>query len=141
MTPTPPELSMRRLNESLNGRYLAVMDEFVAEDFEELDPAPGQGPGREGLKEIFALLHCAFSDMHWEADERNYEGNKVVTRFHWTGTHDGDFIGIPATGKQVRVRGVVIDEYRDAMLVRSRILSDDLGMFQQFGLILAPPGA
>jgi steroid delta-isomerase-like uncharacterized protein len=69
------------------------------------------------------------------------EGQKVVTRFVWTGTHRGVFLGIPATGKSVEVKGVVIDLLEDGRMSESRILMDTMGLMQQLGVIPAPPDA
>lgn len=119
----------------LNGRDLAALDEFVAEDFVELDPFPGQGKGREGLREVMAGLITTFPDMQWSVQEQVSEGDKVVTRFTWTGTHSADFGGVPASGRTVSVKGVVIDRLRDGLLVDSRMLTDDLGMMRQLGAL------
>ena len=91
------------LEEVINQGRLERADALVKNDFVELDPLPGQQPGREGLKEIIGLLLGAFPDMHWVIDEMVAEGEKVVTRFHWTGTHQGAFLGIPATGRHVKI--------------------------------------
>ena len=99
---------------------------------------PGQKQGREGLKEIVTMLRTAFPDMHWSIDETIAAGEKVVTRFTWTGTHHGEFLGIPATGKRVSVKGVVIDRIVGGKMTDSRILMDNLGMMQQLG-VFAPP--
>jgi steroid delta-isomerase-like uncharacterized protein len=127
----------RFLEEVINQGQLGVADEIVAEDFIELDPLPGQRQGREGLKEVIGGLLAAFPDMHWVADEMVGEGEKVVTRFTWTGTHRGTFLGIPATGKNVTVKGVVIDRLVGGRMTDSRILMDTLGMMQQLGVIPA----
>jgi steroid delta-isomerase-like uncharacterized protein len=129
------KVTRRLIEEVANGRDLTVMDELVAEDFVEIEPAPGQGPGREGLRQVFASMHRAFPDLHWQTEEQIAEGNKVVTRFTWSGTHEGEFAGVPATGKTVKVKGIVIDEFEDSVMFRSRILSDDLSLFQQLGAI------
>jgi steroid delta-isomerase-like uncharacterized protein len=128
---------IRFLEEVINQGQLGVADEIVAEDFIELDPLPGQRQGREGLKEVIGGLLAAFPDMHWVADEMVGEGEKVVTRFTWTGTHRGTFLGIPATGKNVTVKGVVIDRLVGGRMTDSRILMDTLGMMQQLGVIPA----
>jgi steroid delta-isomerase-like uncharacterized protein len=128
---------IRFLEEVINQGQLGVADEIVAEDFIELDPLPGQRQGREGLKEVIGGLLAAFPDMHWVADEMVGEGEKVVTRFTWTGTHRGTFLGIPATGKNVAVKGVVIDRLVGGRMTDSRILMDTLGMMQQLGVIPA----
>lgn len=128
----------RFIDEVLNQGKLETADEIVAEDFVELDPLPGQRQGRGGLKEIVALLRTAFPDMHWSVDETIAAGEKVVTRFTWTGTHKGEFLGIPATGRPVSVKGVVIDRIVGGKMTDSRILMDNFGMMQQLGVISPP---
>jgi steroid delta-isomerase-like uncharacterized protein len=128
----------RFLEEVINQGRLEQANEIVAEDFVELDPLPGQRQGREGLKEVIGMLRAAFPDMHWVVDEMIAEGEKVVTRFTWTGTQQGTFMGIPATGRSVVVKGVVIDRIVGGMMTDSRILMDTMGMMQQLGVI---PGA
>ena len=128
----------RFLEEVINQGRLEQANEIVAEDFVELDPLPGQRQGREGLKEVIGMLRAAFPDMHWVVDEMIAEGEKVVTRFTWTGTQQGTFMGMPATGRSVAVKGVVIDRIVGGMMTDSRILMDTMGMVQQLGAI---PGA
>ena len=128
----------RFLEEVINQGRLEQANEIVAEDFVELDPLPGQRQGREGLKEVIGMLRTAFPDIHWVVDEMIAEGEKVVTRFTWTGTQQGTFMGIPATGRNVVVKGVVIDRIVGGMMTDSRILMDTIGMMQQLG---AMPGA
>jgi len=128
----------RFIEEVINQGNLAAADEIVEESFVELDPLPGQRQGREGLKEIIAMMRAAFPDIHWVADETIASGEKVVTRFTWTGTHRGPFLGIPATGKHVTVKGVVIDRLSGGKMADSRILMDSLGMMQQLGVVPSP---
>lgn len=128
----------RFIDEVLNhGRY-EVCDEIVAEDFNELDPLPGQRQGREGLKEVVAMMRAGFPDMHWVTEESISSGDKVVTRFTWTGTQRGPFLGIPATGRPVTVKGVVIDRLVNGRMTDSRILMDTFGMMMQLGVIPPP---
>lgn len=125
----------RFVEEVINRRNLAAADEIVAEDFVELDPLPGQEQGREGLKQVIAMLFAAFPDLWWTVEEQIAEGDKVVSRFIWSGIHKGHFMGIPPTGNQVTVKGVVIDRVVEGKFVESRILMDNLGMMQQLGVI------
>ena len=85
----------RFIEEVLNKKNLAAADELVAEDFVELDPFPGQEQGREGLKQVLRMLFAAFPDLQWTIEELIAEGDKVVNRFTWHGTHRGEFLGIP----------------------------------------------
>ena len=126
------------LEEVINQNRMDRANDLVVEDFVELDPLPGQRQGREGLKEVLGMMRAAFPDIHWTAEEMVAEGDKVVTRFTWTGTHRGEFLGIPATGKSVSVKGVVIDQLEGGKISNSRILMDSLGMMQQLGVL---PGA
>jgi steroid delta-isomerase-like uncharacterized protein len=114
------------------------MNDLVKEDFIELDPLPGQKQGREGLKAVLVQFRSAFPDIHWNVSEQIVEGDKVVTRFTWTGTHRDTFLGIPSTGRRVEVKGVVIDRLEAGKMADSRILMDSLGMMQQIGVIPAP---
>ncbi len=126
------------VEEVINQGRLERADDLVAADFVELDPLPGQQQGRDGLKEVIGGIRAAFPDIHWVLDEMVAEGDKVVSRFTWTGTHRGVFFGIPATGKSISVKGVVIDHVVAGKMVDSRILMDSLSMLQQLGAIPSP---
>ena len=119
------------------GKY-DVCDEIVEENFVELDPLPGQQQGREGLKDVIRMLRTGFPDIHWVVEETIASGEKVVSRFKWTGTHHGEFLGIPASGRKVVVPGVVIDRLQNGKMADSRILMDTMGMMQQLGMIPGP---
>jgi steroid delta-isomerase-like uncharacterized protein len=125
----------RFLEEVINQGRLEQADELVAVDFVELDPLPGQRQGREGLKEVIGMLRAAFPDIHWVVEETVASGDKVVTRFTWTGTHRGTFLGVPASGRSVSVKGVVIDRLAAGKMADSRILMDNFSMMQQLGVI------
>ncbi|MGA2727119.1 MAG: ester cyclase [Terracidiphilus sp.] len=125
----------------LNQGRFDRMNDLVLENFIELDPLPGQQQGREGLKAVLMQFRSAFPDIRWRIDEMVSEGEKVVTRFTWTGTHRDTFLGIPATGRQVEVKGVVIDRLETGKMADSRILMDTLGLLQQLGALPSPPSA
>ncbi|MBV9468988.1 MAG: ester cyclase [Abitibacteriaceae bacterium] len=130
---------LRFTEQVLNNHNLAACDDLVAPDFVELDPFPGQEQGREGLKGVLAQMRSAFPDIHWSIEEQIAEADKVVTRFVWRGTHQGEFFGVPATGQQVAVPGVVIDRIVEGKMQDSRILMDTLSLMQQLGAV-PPPG-
>lgn len=129
------------IEDVLNQGRLERADDLVLEDFVELDPLPGQSQGREGLKQVIREMRTSFPDMHWKPEEMIAEGEKVSTRFTWTGTQHGPFLGIPATGRHIAVKGVVIDRLVLGKMADSRILMDTLGMMQQLGATPAPPAA
>ena len=128
----------RFVEEVINQGKYEVCDEIVEENFVELDPLPGQQQGRRGLKDVIRMLRAWFPDIHWVVEETIAAGDKVVSRFWWTGTHRGEFLGIPASGRKVVVPGVVIDRLKDGKMADSRILMDTMGMMQQLGVIPGP---
>src|SRR4051812_10158259 len=99
----------RFIEEAINKGEVDAAGQFVADDVVEQVPFPGQGPGLDGLKDVLRGLRAAFPDMHWTIEEQIADGDKVMTRFEWTGTHRGDFMGVSATGRPVTVWGMVID--------------------------------
>lgn len=113
--------------------------EFVWEDVVEQVPFPGQGPGLEGLKGVLHGMRTAFPDLVFSVVEQVSEGDKVVSRFEWTGTHRGTFLGVGATGRPVRVWGMVIDRLVDGRIKETRILMDIFGLMMQMGALT--PGA
>jgi steroid delta-isomerase-like uncharacterized protein len=123
------------IEEVINKKNLDAADDLAAADFIEHLPFPGQGPGREGLKFAINAMLTGFPDMNWTVQEQIAEGETVVTRFTWTGTHDGAFMGIPPTNKKVEVWGVVIDVVRDGLFAESRIIMDTVGLLQQVGVM------
>ena len=119
----------------LNEGRIEEAGEFFWEDMVEEVPLPGQGPGLKGLQEVLGQMKGAFSDIHWEVEEQVSEGDRVVSRFVWTGTHRGAFLGIAATGRRVSVWGVVMDQFVEGRIKRTRIIMDTLGMMGQMGVI------
>jgi steroid delta-isomerase-like uncharacterized protein len=111
---------------------------FVWEDVVEQVPLPGQGPGLEGLKDILRGMRSAFPDLNFAIHEQVAEGGKVASRFEWTGTHQAEFLGVPATGRQVRVWGIVIDRLEEGRIKDTRIIMDTLGLMMQLG-VFPPP--
>jgi steroid delta-isomerase-like uncharacterized protein len=113
--------------------------QYVWEDVVEQVPLPGQGPGLDGLKEILRAMRTGFPDIVFSITEQIAEGNKVASRFEWTGTHKGEFLGIPATGRPVNVWGIVIDHLENGRIKDTRIIMDTLGLMTQLGALPSPP--
>jgi steroid delta-isomerase-like uncharacterized protein len=120
------------------GEIDATGDYFHSDMVEEV-PFPGQGPGLDGLKETLTRIRSAFPDSQWKVEEQIAEDDKVLTRFLWSGTHQGEFLGIPATNRAIRVWGMVIDRFEDRKVQSTRILLDTLSMMQQLGVLPAVP--
>ena len=120
------------------GEIDATGDYFHSDMVEEV-PFPGQGPGLDGLKETLTRIRRAFPDSQWKVEEQIAEDDKVLTRFVWSGTHQGEFLGIPATNRAIRVWGMVIDRFEDRKVQSTRILLDTVSMMQQLGVLPAVP--
>jgi steroid delta-isomerase-like uncharacterized protein len=127
----------RFVDEVINQGKMGSAEEFVWEDVVEQVPLPGQGPGLEGQKDVLRGMRSAFPDIEFSIKEQVCEGDKVVSRFEWTGTHKAEFMGVPATGRQVRVWGVVIDRLEAGRIKDTRILMDALGLMMQLGALPA----
>jgi steroid delta-isomerase-like uncharacterized protein len=129
-------LAQRFADDIINARDLdGALTELVVEDFVEQNPLPGQGPGRAGLAGVLAGMFAGFPDLHWSLRDTVVEGDRVMTLSTWTGTHQGDFMGIPATGRSVSVEAWTLDRYRDGRLTESRIIMDVAGLLAQLGVI------
>lgn len=126
------------IEEVLNQGRLDVTDRFFWGDMVEQVPFPGQGPGIEGLKDVVRAMRVAFPDMCWHIEEQLTEGDRVLTRFEWTGTHRGEFLGVGATGRSVKVWGMVIDRFQEDRIKETRLIMDTLGLMVQLGAVPAP---
>ena len=135
-TATLKVLAQRFADEIINARDLdGALAELVAEDFVEQNPLPGQGPGRAGLAGVLAGMFAAFPDLEWRFLDAIAEDDRVMTLNSWTGTHRGEFMGIPPTGRTVTVEAWTLDRYRDGRLVESRIIMDVAAMLAQLGVL------
>ena len=109
--------------------------EYFADEMVEEMPFPGQGPGLDGLKETLTRIRSGFPNSTWTVEEQIAEGDKVLTRFVWHGTHEGPFLGMPATHKTVSVPGMVIDRFVGTKVQSTRILMDTMSLMQQLGAL------
>ena len=128
----------RFIEEVLNDGNLEATGKYFHEDFVEQVPLPGQGPGSSGLNDALRGFRTAFPDMHWSIEDQIEKGDKVVTRFVWSGVHRAEFFGVPATGRRVSVWGMVIDRFVDGKIKDTRIIMDALGLMAQLG-VFPPP--
>jgi steroid delta-isomerase-like uncharacterized protein len=132
--------TMRRLYDLLNAGDVDGFGDLLAADFVEHEETPGLAPTRDGVKEFFQMYLAAFPDLHMDAQDVIATGDKVVARARITGTHRGELMGMPATGKSVDVQLIDIMRFGDDGLVREHWgVIDALAMMQQLGAI--PEGA
>jgi steroid delta-isomerase-like uncharacterized protein len=112
---------------------LEAVDEFIAEDCVNHTPPPGVAPDREGAKQTFAMFRAAFPDHDAVILDMVGEGDTVATHKTFTGTHQGDFIGIPATGKRITVRVMDFVRVRDGKIAEHSNVLDVSGLLAQLG--------
>ena len=95
------------LDRVLTGGDIEATGDYFERDMVEEMPFPGQGPGLDGLKETLIRIRSAFPDSNWTVEEQIAEGDKVLSRFVWSGTHQGEFRGVPPIGRKVEFGGMV----------------------------------
>jgi steroid delta-isomerase-like uncharacterized protein len=134
--------TMRRLYELLSAGDIDGFGDHIADDFVEHEEMPGLEPSKEGVKQMFRMYWAAFPDLRMEVEDVLVSGDKGVARVRATGTHQGEFMGMPATGKSVDVQLIDIIRFGEDGLAREHWgVFDALGMMQQLGAIPAPAPA
>ncbi|GAB3780595.1 ester cyclase [Nocardioides ungokensis] len=135
--------TMRRVYELLSAGDIDGFGDLLAADFVEHEDAPGLEPTKEGVLQLFRMYRAAFPDLQMNVDELLPSGDKVVARITASGTHTGDdFMGVPASGKKVRIEVFDIIRFDDqGRACEHWGAMDALGMMQQLGAIptMAPP--
>ena len=125
---------VRRLIKEVEKGNLDVIDEVLAPDFVDHDLLPDQEPDREGYKRGLSEDRAAFSNLDITIDDQIAEGNKVVTRLTWSGTHDqGKFTGIAPTGKKVEVKAIFIHRIAGGKVKEEWSASDMMERLRQTG--------
>ncbi len=118
-----------------------VVDELFLATYVHHDPSlpPEMQHGRDAYKHVVAMFRAAFPDLRTTVDDLLAEGDKVAARWTFSGTHQGAFLGIPPTGKQVTGTGTSIARIEDGKVAENWVNFDALGLMQQLGVI-PPPG-
>ena len=130
--------TIRRMYDLLSTGDIDGFGDLIADDFVEHEETPGLEPTKEGVKQFFHMYRAAFPDLRMEPQDVVASGDKVVARARATGTNQGEFVGMPATGKSVDVQLIDIIRFGDDGLAREHWgVFDALGMMQQLGAIPA----
>lgn len=126
--------AQQRFGQAVNSNNLSDIKELVADDCVDHDPAPGQVRGPQGYIALFSQMIAAFPDFAIDVEQMVADEEKVAFAYTITGTHRGEFFGVPATGRRVRARGLQISRFNsDAKMVERWGSSDQLGILQQIG--------
>lgn len=128
--------TMRSAYQKISSGDIAGFGELVAEDFVEHEETPGLPSTKEGTLAFFEMMRSAFPDLDMAVDDVLVDGAKAVARVTFTGTHQGDFMGMPATGKAVDVQIIDIMRFDDAGLVCEHWgVADMMSLMEQIGAI------
>lgn len=122
------------LEQIFNQRNLAVIDELYSPDLVHSDPHNPQAD-LVGYRAKIAMLLGAFPDLHLEYQDFTCEADRVFGRYTLSATHQGEFEGIPPTGKQVQVSGMDMLRFKEGKVVEHRTELDMLGFMRQLGAI------
>lgn len=135
-------VAARSLYDHLNAGDIDGFSALLADDFVEHEETPGLAPTKAGVQEFFRMQLAAFPDLKIEAEDVIADGDKVVVRATYTGTNDGEFMGMPASGKSVDIQ--LIDIFRfggDGLVHEHWGVSDSLALMQQLGAVPVQPSA
>jgi steroid delta-isomerase-like uncharacterized protein len=127
----------RFYDEVINGRNVEIVDELLTADA--VDHTFGS-QGVEASKQFFGMLFQAFPDLRVEVHDVIAEGELAAARVTYSGTHEGEFIGITATGRQTRISGVDFFRMQDGRQAEHWGGPDMASLLQQLG-VMSPPGA
>jgi steroid delta-isomerase-like uncharacterized protein len=127
----------RYYEDVLNAGDIAALEDLAVAEYDEHDPLPGQANGREGLRQRVELLRNAFRPQ-FTIEDMIAEQDKVVVRWINRGTHVGEFMGMPATGKSFTIPGIDIHLMRNGKMAEHWHVVDQLGQLQQLGIIPQP---
>lgn len=131
------ELVRRFFEDFCNGRRAEVADEIVAADYVSDGPQAPPADGPDGVKARVGLYQEAV-DGHWRVDELFSCGDRVVARWTGSGTHQGELMGVPATGRSIEVDALSVFRIADGKIAEEWTVWDALGLLQQVGAVPAP---
>ena len=127
---------MRQIYDVITTGEADRADELLAEDLiEHEEGPPGSPPGREGFKEFVRRIKTAFPDLECQIEDMTADGDKVWARARLTGTHQGEFMGVAATGTRVEFEVIDIGRFENGKGVEHWGVSDAMTLMMQIGAI------
>lgn len=129
----------RFLERVFTGGDLGLVDDIFAPDYALHDPdVPGEVRGPEGVRRYVAMYRGAYPDTRFAVEDQIAEGDRVVTRWTASGTHEGELMGIAPTGRVVTISGIEVDLVSGGRIAETWVVYDALGMMQQLGVVPVP---
>lgn len=132
------DIGRRILLEIWSQGRLELVDQLYSDDYVDhvnRGPEPETVRGTEGMKAAVTMFRKAFPDLQYTVEETMAERDLVMTRFSANGTHQGEFMGAPPSGKRVTYTGIDINRIVDGRIVESWVQYDALGLLEQLGLV------
>jgi len=129
------EVIRRFYDEVLTGGKIDAVDELCSEDVVDHEAPPGMPPGAEGVKAFVQMFRAAFPDLRATVEDAFEVGDRAAVRSRWTGTHQGEFMGVPASGKPIDIEPIDIIRVADGKCVEHWGATDNLALMQQIGAI------
>jgi steroid delta-isomerase-like uncharacterized protein len=115
-----------------------AVDELCSPEFVNHSAPPRVPPNCEGVKQLTTMFRRAFPDSYFTVEDMIAEGEKVVTRKTFHGTHEGEFMGIPPSGRSVSMGLIDIVRVSEGRVVEHWSMGDNLGLMQQLGVVPQP---
>jgi steroid delta-isomerase-like uncharacterized protein len=131
------EMAKRWFGEVMSEGKIETIDDLCAPDYIENDPLPGTSGDLAGLKDSITQIRAAFPDMQVTPDDLIEEDDRLAVRSTMRATHEGDFMGIPASGKKVEVSNYDFVRFEDGMAVEHWGVIDSAALMEQIGAVPA----
>jgi steroid delta-isomerase-like uncharacterized protein len=128
----------RQFQEAFNERNWAGCRSLLAPDCCSYQPGASGALDNDQFEGVGQMFAAAFPDLTVTIHEQVAEGDTVVTRMSFVGTHQHDFQGIPPTGKPINLEGYILDRVVDSKIAEHRAMFDAMTMMQQLGVIPVP---
>ena len=139
MSPEDNKALVRRFVDEVQSKgNTDLIDEICSPEFVNHSAPQGLRADLEGIKILTTMFKGAFPDSYFTVEDMIAEGDKVVTRKTFHGTHEGEFMGIPPSGRPVNVSLIDVVRISDGRVVEHWSVGDNLGMMQQLGVIPQP---
>ena len=119
----------------MNKKDASFVDRLVDLDFVDHDPAPGQAPGLQGIKDLMQMFFTAFPDLHVTVNRLVADEDTVAGAVTTEGTQDGDFMGIPKSGMKISITELHMMRIANGKMVEHWGVGDGMTMMQQLGVM------
>ena len=134
-TETNKAIILRMVQQVWNEGRIDLVEEFFEEDYVEFIVGQPPRTGYELVRQAVELVRNTYPDFVLSIDEQVAEGDSIAARWTLTGTHEGEFYGIPPTGKQIKQSGATFYRLSNGRIAEVWFLADMMGLMQQLGVI------